>query len=320
MSLNYYCTELNCRALLSRTENTLACSNGHFFNVIPGTDIPVFACEAENSNDYSLKDAAIIHDNSFNWVYKTFGTDELTLRKNLVSRLNLAKGQTILVTGVGSGHDLPFVAQRLEGDGTIYAQDISKEMLSVGFENYGSKCEGAKLYFSVSDATNLPFADNVFDAAYHFGGLNLFPDIQKGILEMDRVVKSGGQVLICDEGLAPWLKNTDLGKMLIKNNPLYAFDAPLLMLPENARNVKLTWELSHCFYVIDYTVSNEPPPINIDVPHIGKRGGSIRTRYFGQLEGVSPHLRDKVYAAAERLGISRVEYLERLLEAGSDVN
>ncbi|STX39951.1 class I SAM-dependent methyltransferase [Legionella feeleii] len=320
MSINYYCTELHCREVLSHKEDKLVCSNGHSFPYLEKTNIPVFACEPENANDYSVQDAVLIHDNSFNWVYKTFGTDEASLRKNLVSRLNLSKGQTVLVTGAGSGRDLPFIAHRLEGDGAIYAQDISKQMLSAGVEQYGNRLEGVEIFFSISDATNLPFGAHVFDAAYHFGGLNLFPDIQKGISEMVRVVKPGGQVLICDEGLAPWLKKTELGKMLIQNNPLYAYDAPLSFLPQNAQNVKLTWELSHCFYVIDFLVSNTPPPINIDVPHVGKRGGSIRTRYWGQLEGVNPELRDQVYAVAERLGISRVEYLERLLKAGCDIN
>jgi ubiquinone/menaquinone biosynthesis C-methylase UbiE len=322
MENSYYCcTETKCNhAPLSLGNGGLYCSNGHFFSYMSGTDVPIFACEAESSNDYSTKDAVAIHDNSFRWVFQTFETDESTLRKNLTSRLNLSKGQTILVTGAGSGNDLPFIAEKLEEQGTIYAQDISKQMLISGVEKFinGPNPLNVNIFFSVSDATNLPFMDNFFDAAYHFGGLNLFPDIQKGIFEMNRVVKPLGQVLICDEGLAPWLKETELGKMLIKNNPLYAYEAPLPLLPENAKSVKLTWELCHCFYVIEFTVSDTPIAINIDVPHMGKRGGSIRSRYLGQLEGVEPTLRDKVYAAAERQGISRVEYLERLLKMAVD--
>ena len=126
---------------------------------------------------------------------------------------------------------------------------------------------------------------NAFDAAYHFGGLNLFRNIRKGISEMDRVVKPGGRIVISDEGVAPWLKPTELGKMLIKNNPLYVHDAPLSLLPDTARSVNLSWELSNCFYVIEFTVSDTLPHVNIDVPHIGKRGGSIRSRYFGSSRG-----------------------------------
>ena len=37
---------------------------------------------------------------------------------------------------------------------------------------------------------------------------------------MDRVTKPGGKVVFGDEGIAYWLKNTELGKSLITNNIL----------------------------------------------------------------------------------------------------
>lgn len=313
---HYCCPESGCNYVpLLDHESGLHCPNGHKFLYAPGTKVPVFACEDENSTDYSQEDAAVIHDNALRWVFETFSENESNLRKNLISRLKLRKGDTILITGAGAGNDLPFLVESLEGSGIIYAQDISKNMLLAGVERYRSLTTDTdiKLYFSASDATQLPFDNNVFDAAYHFGGLNLFPDIQKGISEMDRVVKPGGRVVISDEGIAPWFKQTELGKMLINNNSLYDYEAPLHLLPHTARDVRLSWELSHCFYVIDFTVSNELPNINIDVPHVGKRGGSIRSRYYGTMEGINPSLKNKIYAEAEKQGISRVEYLERLL-------
>ncbi|RUR08739.1 class I SAM-dependent methyltransferase [Legionella sp. km772] len=315
MNVNYFCTYCTKQKLVVRNDG-LECPQGHFFPYLEGTDVPVFACEPENANEYSTADAVAMHDNAFDWVYKTFGADEKTLRKNLISRLNLTKSKKILVTGAGNGNDLPFIIERLEGCGTIYAQDFAKQMLVDGVNKYQAhNSQNLELFFSLSDATNLPFSDDFFDIAYHFGGINLFSDIGKGISEMNRVVKSGGQVLICDEGIAPWLKNTEIGNMLIKNNPLYAYEAPLALIPPNAREVKLSWELYHCFYVIEFIVSKEALPINIDVPHKGKRGGTIRSRYYGQLEGIDPLLKDKVYAAAEKQGLSRVEYLERVLNA-----
>lgn len=319
-STHYSCTEVGCNhAPLSDRDNGLHCPNGHVFPYIQGTKVPVFASESDDANEYASKNAAQMHDNALRWLFETFGTDEPSLRKSLVSRLQLSKGKTILVTGAGAGNDLPYLAQSLEGLGVIYAQDISKQMLMAGVDRYGSQSKGwgVDIYFSASDATNLPFGDNVFDAAYHFGGLNLFPNIRKGISEMDRVVKSGGRIVISDEGAAPWLKQTDLGKMLVNNNPLFVYDAPLSLLPDTARSVNLSWELNNCFYVIEFTASDIPLNINIDVPHLGKRGGSIRTRYLGQLEGIDPSLRDRLYAEAESLGFSRVEYLELLLKKAS---
>lgn len=314
---NYCCTHADCKhAPLTEQGEGLICPAEHFFPYVENSKVPVFACQIEEANEYTVEDAAEIHDNALLWLFNTFGSNEQTLRKSLIARLRLSKGNTILLTGAGAGNDLPYLAESLEGGGAIYAQDIAKQMLMASVDRYGtpSATSEVKVHFSVSDATSLPFSDNVFDAAYHFGGINLFSDIRKGISEMDRVVKPGGRVLICDEGAAPWLKHTELGKMLVKNNPLYAFDVPLALLPETARDVNLSWEVGNCFYVLDYTVSDRPLDINIDVPHVGRRGGTIRTRYSGQLEGVDPALRDRVYAAAESLGLSRVEYIERLLK------
>ncbi len=314
----YCCTEAQCRrARLTADRMGLSCPNGHIYPFALGTDVPVFAKEPENANEYARQNAAVIHDNALRWVFSTFESDEATLRKNLIARLQLTRGQKVLVTGAGAGNDLPYLAHALDGQGEIYAQDVAQEMLLAGRERFQAETtlSGICLRFSVSDAMNLPFIDGYFDAAYHFGGINLFPDIRQGIAEMNRVVRPGSKIVIGDEGAAPWLKETDFGKMLIRNNALYACDVPLAKLPSTAVAVKLSWELSNCFYVIEFTVSDRMPALNIDVPHVGTRGGSIRKRYFGQLEGVDPELRDRIYAEAERAGVSRVEYIESLFRS-----
>lgn len=314
----YRCPESGCaHAPLARGSEGLICPNGHVFAFAAGTQVPIFACEPEGANEYAREDAAVVHDNSLRWVFSTFKTDEEGLRERLIARIGLKKGARVLVTGAGAGNDLPYLARALSGEGEIHALDIAKEMLLAGVARYGTELAGAgmALHFTVGDATSLPFGDGFFDSAYHFGGINLFPDIAKGITEMNRVVKPGGNIVIGDEGLAPWLVDTELGRMLIKNNALYACVAPLSAIPATARAVKLTWELSNTFYVIEFQASQDPLPVDIDVPHLGKRGGSIRSRYFGQMEGVSPELRDRVYQEADRRGVSRVDFLESALRA-----
>lgn len=314
--VSYCCPEPRCnRHRLLSAPDGLRCPEGHFFPYAPGTDVPVFASEPENANEYSIANAAEVHDNALRWVFQTFGDSEPEVRKRLVARLCLGKGARVLVTGAGAGNDLPYLVAALAGEGEIHAQDIAQEMLLAGVARHqgGLAGSGVRLVFSVSDAMNLPFADDSFDAAYHFGGINLFPDVAGGIAEMNRVVRPGGRVVIGDEGIAPWLSDTEIGRMLINNNPLYAYAPPMALLPVTARDVNLSWELCNCFYVIDYIVSDQALPINLDVPHLGRRGGTIRTRYLGQLEGVSPGLRDEVYVEAERQGVSRVAYLESVL-------
>ncbi|WP_084176884.1 methyltransferase domain-containing protein [Labrenzia sp. DG1229] len=318
---SYCCTEPGCsRARLTEGPDGMTCPNGHGFPFAAGTRVPVFASQPEGANEYSIKDAAEIHDNSLRWVFNTFQADEDDLRDRLISRIGLKRGQRVLITGAGAGNDLPYLAAALSGSGEIYAQDIAREMLLAGVSRHAQALTamGVESHFSVSDATNLPFADGFFDAAYHFGGINLFPDIAAGISEMNRVVKSGGNIVIGDEGLAPWLVETEMGRMLINNNALYAYPAPLNAIPKTAREVKLSWELSNSFYVIEFQACTDPLPLDIDVLHLGKRGGTIRSRYFGRMEGVDPDLRDQVYREAERRGVSRVEILETALRASLD--
>ena len=304
--------------LLVDPSDGLRCVNEHFFHFIEGTKVPVFDSEDENANEYTITKAAEIHDNALKWLFTTFGENEATIRNNLIAKLRLKKGQKVLITGVGAGNDLPYLAQKLGKEGVIYAQDFSSQMLISAVDRSKRLYDLANynIKFSVSDATNLPFFDDYFDAVYHFGGINLFSSVAKGIAEMDRVAKNGGRVMFGDEGLAPWLKNTEYGRMLINNNPLYNSEVPLVYLPFTAREVNLSWEIGHCFYVIDYTKSDTPIPINIDVPHVGKRGGTIRTRFFGQLEGIDIELKKLLYAEAEKRGISRVEFLESVLRSG----
>ena len=318
----YTCPREGCnRSELIQTENGLQCPESCINRIsIPfaeSTNTPIFTSQDENLNEYSKVNAAEIHDNSLKWLFSTFKSSEADLRNNLIARLKIKPGIRVLITGAGAGNDIPFFIAALKGEGEIYAQDIAKEMLLWGenrIRGIYSKT-GISLFFSVSDAMNLPFENGFFDAAYHFGGINLFSNQKRGIAEMYRVVRDGGRVLFGDEGIAPWLRSTEESKILINNTHLYGYEPPLDMLPITARDVELTWELSNCFYVVSLTVSSLPLTINIDVPHVGRRGGSMRTRYYGELEGIDPCLRNAVYERAEALGISRVEFIESVFRA-----
>ena len=176
--------------------------------------------------------------------------------------------------------------------------------------------------FSVSSATALPFADDAFDAVFHFGGFNQFGDLAKGAAEMTRVVKQGGRVVFGDEAVAPWLKDTEFRSIVTTNNRLFDAAAPLDLLPECARDVVIRWVIGNCFYVIGFTKGDGTPNIDLDLPHRGWRGGTMRTRYFGQLEGVSLEAKSMAREAAARVGLSVHEWLDRLVrrEAEEDLS
>ena len=294
-----------------------------------GTPIPAFL-DPDTMNQtsdpllqatYHQDNSEEIYDNFLKWLFETFRVSEDEFRSFMASKLNVEEGSKVLVTGAGLGDDLPCIYSMMGSRGELYAQDLSAVMVA-GMQKRisqkifsGSSAIPKNIFLSVGNAETLPFRDDFFDAAFHFGGINFYKNIETAILEMNRVVRSGGKVVFGDEGVAPWLKEKEYGKMAIKNIGNWDSNAPLVHLPETCQKVNVTWILGNCFYLIDYEVSNDLPFMNIDVPHKGGRGGSIRTRYFGQLEGVDPKLKAAVIEAAASKGESVHHWLEKALSS-----
>jgi len=263
---------------------------------------------------YAQEASAEIYRNFLAWLFQTFNENESSFRANLAAKLQLQKGNKVLITGCGLGDDISAVLDAVGSDGEVYANDLTSEMVVAASHSHTLHQPSPKnIFLSVCDAQSLPFPDNFFDGAFHFGGINLFDDMKLAIGEMARVVKPGGRVVFGDEGVAPWLRNTEYGRIAINNNGLWAASIPLDLLPPNAMDVHLSWVLGNCFYVIDFEVSDTGPFMNIDVPHTGRRGGSMRTRYFGQLEGVAKESKKFVLEDAERKGISAHDWLEQVI-------
>lgn len=270
---------------------------------------------------YEADDSAEVYRNFLDWLFATFAEDEEAVRRSLVAKLRLQAGGRVLITGCGLGEDLPLFFDQIGRDGEVYAQDISARMVSMASHNVRTHPDAkrfGKTSFSVGDATELPFADSFFDAAFHFGGINLFGSVRDAINEMNRVVKPGGKVVFGDEGVAPWLQETDYGKAAICNNALWGHETPLSELPENCTDVNVTWVLGNCFWLIDFVVSETGPYMNMDVPHKGRRGGSMRTRYFGQLEGVDPETKKAALEAAAASGTSIHEWLDNAIRKAAE--
>ena len=244
-------------------------------------------------------------------LFQTFGTDEQALRTQLTDLLRLPAGATVLETGCGTGRDTVHLAEKA---GMLYATDLSPDMIEVARGRLARSGLAPERYrLMTADATALPFDDGFFDAAYHFGGINLFPDVRKGIAEMARVVKPGGRVVFGDEGVGAWLAESDFGKILVNSNPLYRHQPPIALLPVSARDVACRWILNGAFYVVDFAVGEGEPFLDLDLPFPGWRGGSHRTRYYGKLDGVSPETRQQVADAAAAAGMPIADWLEQTL-------
>jgi SAM-dependent methyltransferase len=267
-----------------------------------------------NLGIYNQAFSSVRYRNELNWLFETFGEEEGEFRKNLISGLHLKPGHRVLVTACGLGNDIAPIARVVGEDGVVYAQDLAAEMIYSAWKlNETLLSDQSNIHYSVSDASSLPFADDYFDSVFHFGGINLFDDIRQATHEMARVVKKGGRVVFGDESVAPWLRGTAYGKMAMFNNSLWEANVPLELLPANICDVKLSWVLGNCFYLIGFTKSDDLPYMNPDVKHIGPRGGTMRTRYSGRLEGVTEESKAYAIEAAKISGVSIHEWLESLI-------
>jgi ubiquinone/menaquinone biosynthesis C-methylase UbiE len=284
--------------------------------------IPNFLAEEDHNEavkkslDIYDHDTSIeIYENFLDWLFQTFNQDEMSFRKSLIEKLKLPEGGKVLITGCGLGDDVSVALDFVGPDGQVHANDLAVQMV-VSASNHikSKKLDSKNIFLSVCDAQELPFPDDFFDGTFHFGGINLFDNIALAISEMDRVTKPGCRVVFGDESIAPWLKDTEYGHAAVNNNALWKVPTPINLLPSNAVDVNLSWVLGNCFYVIDFEVSNIGPFMDLDVPHKGPRGGTIKTRYYGQLEGVTKETKEYVIKDAKSKGISIHNWLEEVIQ------
>ena len=272
----------------------------------------------KNEEKYDAKNLNERYQNFLNWLFQTFKVEEETFRSNLFDNFKISKNMNVLITSVGNGDEIITLVRMFpDMNLNIYAQDISITMCEFALSRLKS-LEIQIKEMNVSNLAALPYKSNFFDVVFHFGGINWISDKAGALSEMVRVAKDFGQIGISDESVAPWLRNSTFGKMMINNNSLWSAEIPLSILPTNINKVKVQYLLENCFYFICFIKDPNFPNVDLDVRHIGPRGGSIRTRFFGKIEGINPLLREAVRKTAIDNSMSEVDWLEMTLKKEID--
>jgi ubiquinone/menaquinone biosynthesis C-methylase UbiE len=159
------------------------------------------------------------------------GVDIPKGREKIISLVGLKPGMKILEVSPGPGVFQPQLRQLVQIAGEIVSLDLSMGML----RQCQLKNKGLNIQLVHGNAQYLPFADDSFDALFHFGGVNLFNEPQKAINEFVRVVKKQGIVSWGDEGFSENYPNNLRKKIMIKINPGFKKDRP--SIPENVADV-----------------------------------------------------------------------------------
>lgn len=145
----------------------------------------------------------------------------------------------ILDIATGTG-DLAIEASKLNPK-KIYGVDISKDMLAIGQQKIKKLGLSDQIELAAGDAENLDFADNMFDVIIVAFGVRNFEHLNKGLKEMNRVLKPGGKLMVLEfskptafplKQLYHFYFNSILpgfGKLISKDNRAYSY------LPESVR-------------------------------------------------------------------------------------
>ncbi|MBK7376134.1 MAG: methyltransferase domain-containing protein [Chitinophagaceae bacterium] len=110
----------------------------------------------------------------------------------IIRQINPESDDTILDVACGTGEPGLTIASLLN-NGKVVITDLSEDMVQITKENAASR--GIKnIEPLVCDVTEMPFADNTFDAISCRFGFMFFPDMLLAAKEMARVLKPGGRI------------------------------------------------------------------------------------------------------------------------------
>ena len=125
----------------------------------------------------------------------SFGIDQ-SWRKKVIKLINDSEANSVIDIATGTG-DLAIALAKVKIKNVI-GLDISKGMLDVGRKKIKKLNLEDKIDMVQGDSENLPFDDNSFDAATVAFGVRNFENLDKGLQEINRVIKPGGLFVVLE--------------------------------------------------------------------------------------------------------------------------
>jgi len=101
-------------------------------------------------------------------------------------------GDSALDVASGTGDLAVELARRVGPSGTVVGSDFSEAMLE------RARAKSPDVRWEWANALELPYGDGEFDAATVGFGARNFSDLDRGLAELARVVRSGGRVVILE--------------------------------------------------------------------------------------------------------------------------
>ncbi|TDY04317.1 class I SAM-dependent methyltransferase [Thiohalophilus thiocyanatoxydans] len=116
------------------------------------------------------------------------------MRRNSLARLGDVRDQTILLSGIGTGLDIP----DLPAGPSYVGIDLTTAMLRRAQHRVGQRDD---IRLHCGDVMRLPYGEQQFDIVLMHLILAVVPHPEQALREATRVVRTGGRILILDKFL-----------------------------------------------------------------------------------------------------------------------
>lgn len=124
-------------------------------------------------------------------------------RRKALNQLKALQPQLMLDVATGTA-DVAIMAARQLQPKQIIGIDISEKMLEGGRKKIEAKGLNTIIELQSGDSETINFPDNTFDAVTVAFGVRNFENLEKGLTEINRVLKPGGRLVVL-EFSKPWL-------------------------------------------------------------------------------------------------------------------
>ena len=118
-------------------------------------------------------------------------------RKKAIRQLEPFHPQTMLDIATGTG-DFAILSAEMLHPQRLVGADISEGMMEIGRQKVAQKGLQDIISFAKEDCLSLSYLDESFDAVTVAFGIRNFADLDKGLCEMCRVLKTGGHLSIVE--------------------------------------------------------------------------------------------------------------------------
>jgi len=109
---------------------------------------------------------------------------------SVINNINCIAQDRILDIGFGNGYLINLLAKKNKSD--FYGIEISEDMINVASKRNSRYIENNKMHLLSGSADNMPFKEDFFDKIYTVNTIYFWPDLDKGLQEVKRVLKKDG--------------------------------------------------------------------------------------------------------------------------------